>query len=134
MSLNAISFNEVWIQLWYALACRLSLANDFRSNPSRDDEAHQQRPAVLVPVRRNRIMIAQHEKHNWHGHERVVLRSQLGLSAERRVEPRTRCGCSNHLALRRQNAEPNICRHDRPKDRSHVQICRTPAKCMQKSP
>ena len=112
----------------------LGLADQFRRRPSRNHQRNQHRPTITIPVGRTGLMIAQHEKHDWYCDEGVVLRSQLGLRAEIGVEGSARGGGSDHLALRRQNSEPDICSHDRPKDCSQVNVSRAPAEHVQQAP
>ncbi len=79
-------------------------------------------------------MTADHEKNYRDRHERVVLGTQFGLGAERRVELFAGSSRGDELALRGQDLKPDVRRHDGPHDRSHVDIRRATAENMRQSP
>src|ERR1700674_1488094 len=91
---------------------RLGLANYFCRRPAGQDESGQDLPAIPVPVGCYGKMIADHEKDYGHCHEGIVLRAQLGLSAECRIEYGTGSSGGDHLALGGENPKPNIGRHN----------------------
>src|ERR1700757_1110680 len=98
------------------------------------NENNQNFPAVLVPIGRDRKMIADHDKNNWNRQESIVFGSQLGLSPERGIKFFS-CRCyRDHSALRRQNSEPNVGRHNRSEDCPEMNVGRATAECVSQSP
>src|SRR5690242_11528570 len=50
--------------------------------PSRENESNQNLPAIIASIGGHGKVIADHDEHDWHGQERVVLGAQLGLRAQ----------------------------------------------------
>ncbi len=55
-------------------------------SPTDEHQGGQNFPTISVSVSGHGKMIAEHDKYDWHRHERVVLGAKLGLGPKRRIE------------------------------------------------
>src|SRR5262249_17295848 len=99
--------------------------NKPRCSPSDQQQNEQNSPIVCIAVSGHREMIADHEEDNRHRHKSIVLGAQLGLCANRGIEPVAACGSGDQFSLTWQNSEQYVGSKNRAQYGSQVDVGRT---------
>jgi hypothetical protein len=90
--------------------------------PADERERAEHRPRLVVGVGQRREVVAQHDHHERHHDEGVVLRALLGALAERQVDRPALADRAHHRLLRRDDALPDVVGHDRAERSADVDV------------